>query len=64
MSDPKFVSMRLSHPALSAGLGDLDLKLPDGCVGVLFVWESKDAAREWYDKDVQFAAIEETGDER
>ena len=34
------------------------MKLPDGCMGVCFAFESKKAAREYWGKDVPMVRIE------
>lgn len=34
------------------------IKLPDGCVGLMFVFDSEAAAREWYGEDVGLKEIE------
>ena len=38
--------------------GHHEVKRPDGCLGVLFVFESKKAAYEWYGKKVDTVRIE------
>ena len=37
---------------------ELPMKLPDGCIGIMFAFESKKKAREYWGKDVPLARIE------
>ena len=38
----------------------IKIKLPAGCTGILFVFESKKAAREYWGKDVPLQRVEWT----
>ena len=37
---------------------EIKMKLPDGCMGILFCFESKKAAREYWGKDISLQKFE------
>ena len=37
----------------------LNLNLPDGCLGILFIFKTKKAGREWLGKDCEFIEVKE-----
>ena len=61
----EYLSMRLiKKPQLECSspfFGDqvLNLVLPDGCSGILYVWKSKKAARAFYGNNVACVEIQE-----
>jgi len=47
------------HPGDVSVDGDkIRIKLPDGCLGICFAFESKKKAREYWGKDIDFVRIE------
>jgi len=47
------------HPGDVSVDGDkIRIKLPDGCLGICFAFESKKKAREYLGKDIDFVRIE------
>jgi len=55
MMKHKVVAMREHSGAVSGGV---EIKLPAGCTGILFCFESKKAAREYWGRDVKLERIE------
>lgn len=46
----KIENVGIKHP--------IPLELPKGCIGMLFCFESKKSAREYFDKDVALMMLE------
>ena len=53
------ISMSLQPPILTVGGSEVKLTLPEGAVGMLFVWKTKKAARKWHSKKVNLVEIQE-----
>lgn len=59
-----FVAMKLeTNPRVDIGnLAKIELKLPDDCVGIMYAFESIEAAQKYYGDDVKITIIEEDGE--
>ena len=53
----KVICMKLHDGSVHLEGTRLNMKLPDGCIGLLFVFESKKAARAYYGKDVSMHQV-------
>jgi hypothetical protein len=53
------ISLKL-HPGKVSidGKGENKINLPEGCIGVMFCFESKKAAREYWGKNIALVRIE------
>lgn len=49
------------HPGVVSidGIRTQNMKLPEGCTGILFVFESKKASKAYWGKDVEMVRIKE-----
>ena len=54
----KVICMKLHDGSVNLEGTRLNMKLPDGCIGLLFVFESKKAARAYYGTDVSMHQVE------
>ena len=55
-----YLSMKLTKPEYEIEGMPLETQtiLPKGCVGILHVWESVEAGKDWLGDDTQFAEID------
>jgi len=53
------IAMRRHTGKIAVSGRETQLILPPGCTGILFCFESKKAAREYWGKDVELVQIEE-----
>lgn len=53
------IAMRKHSGAVKVGDTETLLILPPGCTGILFCFESKKAAREYWGKDIELIRYEE-----
>ena len=44
-------------------LRETPLELPPGCTGIVYVFESEEAARDYYGPDVELAPIQDEGED-
>ena len=52
------IALRIHHGIVETTGIRTKIKLPPGCLGIMMVFETKKAAREWWGKDVEFIEIE------
>lgn len=52
------IALKMHHGQVTADGVKTQMKLPPGCLGIMMVFESKKAAREYWGKDIGFAEIE------
>ena len=52
------ITLKLHSGAVTVYDEISQMKLPDGCIGVCFAFESKKAARKYWGKDVPMVRIE------
>ena len=52
------IAMMLNPGKMQIDGQEFPIKLPDGCMGLLFMFESKKAARKYWGKDVPFMRAE------
>lgn len=55
------IAMKVHSGALSIGGCEVKMKLPKGCDGILFCFESKKAARDFWGKDTPLVRCETEG---
>ena len=53
-----YIAMNLHNGEAKFGEVDAQFKLPEKCKGILFVFETKAAARKFWGKDVELCEIE------
>ena len=51
------IALKLHPGEVSIQGTHTNLKLPEGCIGICFAFESKKAARKWWGKDVPMIRI-------
>jgi len=54
----QFVALKKHVGCVTVNEIEVKMKLPDGCTGLLFCFESKKAARKYWGKDVDLINIE------
>jgi len=61
MKMKKYIGLKLyKKPEVAiAGQTGFTLNLPDGCLGILFIFKTKKAGREWLGKDCEFIEVKE-----
>jgi len=56
----KYIGLKLcKKPEVTISGQKNNITLPDGCLGILFVFKTKKAGREWLGKECKFREIEE-----
>jgi len=53
------ITLRLHSGGVTIDGQEVQMKLPEGCSGVLFAFESKKAARKYWGNDVDFIRFEQ-----
>lgn len=60
----QYIAMNISKaPVLDVVVNNIptevEMGLPDGCTGILYVFKTKKAARAWWGKDIDLIPVEE-----
>ena len=55
------ITLRLHDAEVTIDGHKVKIQLPKGCTGILFCFESKKTAREWWGKDVKMQEVEVLG---
>ena len=53
-----YLSMQMQPNEVTINGMRSKITLPKGCLGLMFVFESKETARDWHGKDVELTEIE------
>ena len=56
------IALKLHDGEITVDGEKVRIKLPDGCLGIAFAFESKTKARKYWGKDVEMVRIENIGE--